>query len=191
MKCYCKILHISYKDHVTNEEVCAKIQSAIGPHEDLLMILKRHKLQWYGHVSHPSSLAKTILQGTVEGGRRQGTQKKRWEDNIWEWTSLEFRKFQWAVENREKGENWLQNHLWCPNALTVKGLIMMLVFVVAFIRLLSSCKFYSSMQHDIQMSGKAELWSFPFNHFERDTVQQYNLRGNVWYPVTRRPLSEL
>ena len=26
MRCYCKILHISYKDHVTNEEVHAKIQ---------------------------------------------------------------------------------------------------------------------------------------------------------------------
>ena len=29
MKCYRKILHISYKDHVTNEEVRAKIQQAI------------------------------------------------------------------------------------------------------------------------------------------------------------------
>ena len=28
MRCYRKILHISYKDHVTNEEVCAKIQQA-------------------------------------------------------------------------------------------------------------------------------------------------------------------
>ena len=28
-----------------------------------------------------SGLAKTILQGTVEGGRRQGRQKRRWEDN--------------------------------------------------------------------------------------------------------------
>ena len=36
MRCYSKILHISYKDHVTNKEVCAKIQQAIGPHEDLL-----------------------------------------------------------------------------------------------------------------------------------------------------------
>ena len=34
--CYCKILRISYKDRVTNEEVCAKIQQAVGPHEDLL-----------------------------------------------------------------------------------------------------------------------------------------------------------
>ena len=109
------MLHISYKDHVIYEEVRAKIQQAIGPHEDLLMIVKRCKLQWYGHVSHSSGLAKPILQGTVNGGRRQGRQRKRWEDNIREWTGLEFGKSQRAVENRENGENWLQNYLWCPN----------------------------------------------------------------------------
>ena len=81
-RCYRKILNISYKDHVTNEEVRAKIQQAIGPHEDHLTIVKRHKLQWYGHVSRPSGLAKAILQGTVKGGKRQGRQRKRWEDNI-------------------------------------------------------------------------------------------------------------
>ena len=64
---YRNILHISYKDHASNEEVCAKIQQAIGPHEDLLTIVKRRKLQWYGHVSRSSGLAKTILQGTVKG----------------------------------------------------------------------------------------------------------------------------
>ena len=31
MRCYRKILRISYKDHVTNEEVRAKIQQATGP----------------------------------------------------------------------------------------------------------------------------------------------------------------
>ena len=102
MRCYRKILHISYKDHATNEEVCAKIQQAIGPHKDLLTIIKRCKLQWYGHVSSSSGLAKTILQGTVKGGRRQGRQRKRWEDNIREWTGLEFGKSQRATENREK-----------------------------------------------------------------------------------------
>ena len=84
------------------EEVRAKIQQAIGPHDDLLTIVDRRKLQWYGHVSRSSCLAKTILQGTVKGGRRQGRQKKRWEDNIREWTGLEFAKSQRAVENREK-----------------------------------------------------------------------------------------
>ena len=45
IRCYRKILHISYKDHVTNEEVCAKIQQAIGPNEDLLTTVKRRNLR--------------------------------------------------------------------------------------------------------------------------------------------------
>ena len=102
MRCYRKILRISYKDRVTNEEVLAKIQQAIGPHEDPLTIVKRHKLQWYGHVSRSLGLAKTMLKGTVKGGRRQGRQRKRWEDNIRVWTGLEFGKSQRAVENRGK-----------------------------------------------------------------------------------------
>ena len=101
MRCYRKI-HISYKDHVTNEEVRAKLQQAIGLHEDLLTIVKRRKLQWYGHVSRSSSLAKTILQGTVKRGRRQDRQRKGLEHNIREWTGLEFSKSRRAVENRGK-----------------------------------------------------------------------------------------
>ena len=46
MRCYRKILRISYKNHVINEEVRVKIQQAIGPHEDLLTIVKRRKLQY-------------------------------------------------------------------------------------------------------------------------------------------------
>ena len=45
MRCYRKILRISYKEHVINEEVCTKIQQAIGLHEDLLTIVKRRKLK--------------------------------------------------------------------------------------------------------------------------------------------------
>ena len=56
----------------------------------------------YGHVSCSSGLAKTIFQDTVKRGRRQGRQRKRWEDNIREWTGLEFVKPQRAVGNRGK-----------------------------------------------------------------------------------------
>ena len=99
--CNRKILRISYKDRVTNEEVRAKIQQAVGPHEDLT-IVKRRKLKWYGHISRSSDLAKAILQGTAKGRKSQGSQKKRWEDKIREWKGLEFAKSQRAVENREK-----------------------------------------------------------------------------------------
>ena len=121
-------LKISYKDHVTNEEVRAKIQQAIGPHEDLLTIVKRRKLQWYGHVSRSSGLAKTILQGTVKGGRRQSGQRKRWEDNIKEWTGLEFGKSQRAVENRVKMEKTgCKIICGAQTTLAVKGLMMMMM----------------------------------------------------------------
>ena len=103
MWCYCKILHISHKDHVTNADFRVKIQQAIGSHEDRLTIVKRHKLQRYGHVSRLSGPAKTMLQGTVKGGRRQVRQRKRWKDNIREWTDLDFGRSQRALEN---GENW-------------------------------------------------------------------------------------
>ena len=79
-----------------------------------MTIVKRRKLQWYGHVSRSSGLAKTILQGTVKGGRRKGRLKKRWENNIRKWTGWEFGRSQRAGKY---GENWLQNHLWCPNDL--------------------------------------------------------------------------
>ena len=42
------------------------------------------------------------MQVTVKEGRRQDRQKKRWEDNIREWTGLAFAKSQRAVESREK-----------------------------------------------------------------------------------------
>ena len=58
----------------------------------------------------------------MEGGRRQGRQRKRWEDNIREWTGLEFAKSQRAVENREKWRKVV-----APTTLAVKGSMMMMM----------------------------------------------------------------
>ena len=88
MRCYRRLLNISYTEHITNVEVRNRIERAIGPYEDLLTTVKRRKLKWYGHVSRSSGLSKTIMQGTVKGGRRRGGQRKRWEDNIKDWTCL-------------------------------------------------------------------------------------------------------
>ena len=103
MRCYRKILRISYKDLVTSEGVRAKFQQAIGPNEYYLTIVKRRKLKWYGHVSRSSGLAKAILQGTVKGGRSQGREKKRLEDGQAR-SSVSPRR-QWRTE--KDGRNWL------------------------------------------------------------------------------------
>ena len=117
---YRKIQHISYKDHVTNEEVRAKIQQAIGPHEDLLTIVKRRKLPWYSHVSRSSGLAKTILQDTVKGGRRQGRQ--RWADNIRKWTGLDVRQVpEGSGEQGKMEETGCEIICGAPTTLAIKG----------------------------------------------------------------------
>ena len=81
MRCCRKILHISCKDHVTNEEVRAKIKQAIGPHEDLLTIVKQ-KMQtavvWscrpfirsgQNHIARHSERGKKTRQTEEEVGR--------------------------------------------------------------------------------------------------------------------------
>ena len=101
LRCYRRLLNISYKDHVMNQEVCNRIQNATGMHGDLLTMVKKRKLSWYGHISRSSGMAKTILQGTVKGARRRGRQKNRWEDNIKEWTGMGFGESLRAAEDRE------------------------------------------------------------------------------------------
>ena len=50
MRCYQRLLNISYKDHVTNVDVRRKIQAAIGKYDELLTLVKKRKLRWFGHV---------------------------------------------------------------------------------------------------------------------------------------------
>ena len=115
MRCFRKILNISYTEHVTNEAVRKKITDVIGPYEDLLTSIKKKKLRWYGHVARSGGLAKTIMQGTVQGGRKRGRQKKRWEDDIKEWTGLSFIDSQRAAQDRDKWREIVFSPRWCPN----------------------------------------------------------------------------
>ena len=71
-------------------------------YDDILTTVKKRKLKWFGHASRSSGLAKTILQGTVQGGRKRGRQKKRWEKNIAEWTGLKFCDALREAENKIK-----------------------------------------------------------------------------------------
>ena len=102
MRCYRRLLNISYKDDITNEEVRRKIQAAIGEYDDLLVLVKKRKLRWFGHISRSSGFAKTILQGTVNGNTRRSRQKKRWEGNIKKWTGFNFASSTWPAEDRTR-----------------------------------------------------------------------------------------
>lgn len=47
-------------------------------------------------------LAKAVLQGIVNGARRRGRQKKKWEGNLRKWTGLNYAASQRIVEDRVK-----------------------------------------------------------------------------------------
>ena len=46
--------------------------------------------KWFGHVVRQSgdSLAKTIIEGIVDGKRSRGRSEKSWVNNIIEWTGM-------------------------------------------------------------------------------------------------------
>ena len=69
-------------------------------HDDHLTM--RRKLRRYGQISGASGMGKKILQGKVKGVRRRGRQKKRWKDNIKEWTGMEFEDSLRAAEDRKR-----------------------------------------------------------------------------------------
>ena len=116
MRCYRTILGISYLDHITNASIRDKIKLYVKNYEDLLTTVKRRKLQWYGHVTRSNGLSKTILQGTCEGRRHRGRQKKRWTDNIEEWTGKTFAETQSLAHDRQKWRRVIgESILRCPH----------------------------------------------------------------------------
>ena len=89
-KAFRRLLRISWVEHRTNLDVIRCIEDLAGPQEPLLSVVKRRKLGWFGHISRrDGSLAKTIMQGTLEGSRRRGRPRKSWVDNIHDWTGLD------------------------------------------------------------------------------------------------------
>ena len=69
-----EVYRLNFEDH---EDVHRKIQAAIGKCDELLTLVKKR----FGYVSRSTGLAKTILQGTVQGKKRKGRQKK-WRETI-------------------------------------------------------------------------------------------------------------
>ena len=59
-----------WSDRKTNDFVRAHVTSLAGPQEPLMATVKKRKVVWFGHVNRHNSLPKTVLQGTLEGGRK-------------------------------------------------------------------------------------------------------------------------
>ena len=101
-KCMRKMLQISYTEHRTNADVWNSVTLRVGRQEPLLATVKRRKMAWFGHTIRHNTLSKTILQGTVEGSRRQGRPRKSWMENVKEWTNQTMPELLAAAPQRKK-----------------------------------------------------------------------------------------
>lgn len=98
MKCYRKILRISWTEHRTNDSVLEEL----GVGRTLLNIIKRRKLQYFGHVTRAGNITTHILQGTINGRRSRGRPRRRWGDDIREWTGLSLAECTHRARDRRK-----------------------------------------------------------------------------------------
>ena len=70
-----RLLNNYYRDLVINVSVREKVTGEIGPHQELLDIMKSRKLKWFGY-TRKNCLAKDCLQGNVRGSRAEVDQEK-------------------------------------------------------------------------------------------------------------------
>ena len=102
MRCYRKVLNITWKDKIRNEDVLLRISSCKFKPKRILARITESQLSWFGHVCRMSNmrLPKRILMEMVPGTIRQGRPRKRWEDDIIAGTFLE------AYRNAEDRNRW-------------------------------------------------------------------------------------
>ena len=132
MRCYHKILHISYKDHVTNKEVPAKIQHAIGPHEDLLMIVEMQTaVVWscfpfirsgQNHLARHSERGKKTRQTEEEMGRQHQEMDR---PGVWQVP-------EGSGEQGKMEQTGCKIICGAPTTLAVKELMMMMMMTMSF-----------------------------------------------------------
>ena len=104
MECYRRALRISWRMHRTNESVLQEM----GTQRILVDTIKKRKLQYFGHVIRAQNLCTHIFEGRIDGGRSRGRQRKRWSDDIKEWTGRTLAQCTQLARDRSKWRRLVQ-----------------------------------------------------------------------------------
>jgi hypothetical protein len=90
MRCYRKIMRICWKDMVSNKKIREDIRRQIT----VVDKIKARKLQLFGHICRmgDNRLIKTVMLGRVDGVRKKRTTKRRWLDDIKDWSGLDIQQ---------------------------------------------------------------------------------------------------
>jgi len=80
---YRRMLRISWRDRITNREVLSRL----GSETQLLLSIKKRKLQYFGHIMRGDKyqFLQLIIQGKIEGKRAPGRRRTSWLKNLRQW----------------------------------------------------------------------------------------------------------
>ena len=76
MRCFCKLLNISYVDHISNEAVHTQIQYAIGCHDDLLTMVKNENASGTGASHIPLKWQRKVPSAQLKGLKEIADRRK-------------------------------------------------------------------------------------------------------------------
>ena len=97
MWCYRSLLHISYKDLITNNEVLTLVDEKRW----LLDEMKRKKLVYFGHLIRADGKQKHLIEGEIEVTRRRGRQRRKWSNDIMDWMEMSYERCGTVAKNRK------------------------------------------------------------------------------------------
>ena len=89
---------MSWREHRTNESVLQEI----GLPRELMAQVAKLRLQYFGHVVRESAgnMALTVLEGNIDSRRHRGAPRKKWTDNIREWTGHSYTECKRMAQDR-------------------------------------------------------------------------------------------
>ena len=77
--CWRRLLRVPWTARRSNQSILKEI----SPECSLEGLMLKLKLQYFGYLTRRAdSFAKTLMLGTIEGGRRRGRQRMKWLDGI-------------------------------------------------------------------------------------------------------------
>lgn len=96
---YRRMLRISYKDRVTNDEVLKRIRQE----RQLLKVIEKRQISFMGHIIRKNELENLALSGKIEGSKARGGQRKTLMDNF---PKSSVREIWDKARQRKKPRDW-------------------------------------------------------------------------------------